>query len=144
MRWARRDQLRGRRLVVVGGDLARAVAREQAGVEHARRDHRHVAPRALRQQVVQRALFEQRVAPGEHDHVEVGLADEVRQHLGLVHPRAVGRDDALRAQLLERREGPVERLPVVLVGIVHEQEVDAVEPEPLEAGFEEASTPSRL
>ena len=91
---------------------------------------------ALRQQVVERALLEQRVAPGEHDDVEVGLADEVRQHLGLVHPRAVGGDDALRAQLLERREGPVERLPVVLVGIVHEQEVDAVEPEALEAGLE--------
>ena len=121
------------------------VAREQAGVEHARRDHGHAAPLALRQQVVERALLEQRVAAGEHDHVEVGLADEVREHLGLVHPRTVGRDDALRAQLLERREGAVERLAVVLVGIVDEQEVDAVEPEPLEAGLRaSASTPSRL
>ena len=66
--------------------------------------------RAERQQLVERDLVEQRVAAGQQEAVEVGLAGEAGQHLGLVHAGADRPDDALRAQLGERLVGAVERL----------------------------------
>ena len=72
---ARPLQPRGARAAVVEG---RAVARvgEDAAVEHAAGDHRDAALDAQRQQLRRRAVVEQRVAAGEQDAVDVGLADE--------------------------------------------------------------------
>ena len=61
-----------------------------------------------------------------------------RQHLGLVHAGADGPHHALLPQLVEGGVGAVQHLAVVLVGIVHEHDVDPVEAHPLEARLERA------
>jgi hypothetical protein len=81
-------------------------------------------------------LLEQRVAPREHDDVHVGVPDELGEHLGLIHPGADGADGALGPQLVKRRVPGVEHLGPVVVGIEQVDDVDAIEPEPLETSLE--------
>ena len=80
-----------------------------------------------------RDLVEQRVAAGAQQDVEIGLAHEAGQHLGLVHPGADRPDHALRPQLGKRRVRLGDRGLPVFVRVVDEQDVDPVETEPLEA-----------
>ena len=74
--------------------------------------------------VAERLLVEQRVAAGEQEHVDVGLADEPGEHRRLVHPGADRAHDALVAQPGERRVGAVDRRLPVIVGVVDVGDVD--------------------
>ena len=92
-----------------------------------------------RQQLVERALVEERVAVGEQEDVHVGLAGEPREHRRLVHAGADRPDHALGAEPLEGRPRPVDRGLPVVVRVVDERDVDPVEAEPLEALLERAA-----
>jgi hypothetical protein len=136
-----RDHLRGGVAVLVAGSGAGRRRREQPGVERARDDDPDAALPALRDQLGRRRLLEQRVAAGDHQQV----------HLARAHARQVGRHrlrpDADRAHetfLAQRdegghraRDGPLH--VGVLVGIVQEQHVDAVEAQPFERLVEAAA-----
>ncbi len=111
---------------------------EHAAVHHAAGHHRDAPFDARRQEVGERLLVEQRVAVGEQDHVDVGLADEARQHRRLVHPRPDRADDARLAQPVERRVGALDRRLPVIVGVVDVGDVDPVEPQALEALLDRA------
>ena len=70
---------------------------------------------------------------GDEHAVDVGLAHEAAEHLGLVHAGADRADDALLAQPCERGKGAGKRLLIVVVRVVDEGDVDAVEAESSEA-----------
>ena len=116
-------------------------AGEEAAVEDAARDHGDPALRAEREQFGQRGLVEQRVPARDEEAVEVGLAREPEQHLGLVHACAHRSDHALAAQPVERGVGARDGVLVVVVRVVDVQDVDAVETEPLEALLDRAEHP---
>ena len=87
--------------------VARLVAepdREHAGIEWAAEDDCDVLLHAERQQFGERVLLQQRVAAGEQDAVDVGVAREAQAHLRLVQPDADRRDRAGGAQRLQRRD----------------------------------------
>ena len=125
------DNLRRRGRVVEPAPGPRV--REQPAVHDPADEHRDAALLAGRQQLVEGALFEERVAPGEEDGVHVGLADEAGEHLRLVHAGPDGPDRALLAEPGEGRVRPVERGPPVVVRVMDQRDVDPVEPEPLHA-----------
>ena len=62
---------------------------------HATDDDGDLALHAGRQQLVEGDLVEQRVPAGAQQDVEIGLAHEAGQHLGLVHPGADRADNTL-------------------------------------------------
>jgi hypothetical protein len=130
------DQLRRSRQVVVGGAGPGRLARQQPAVEHAGGDHRDAALLAQRQQHVQRRGVQQGVAAGQQHHVHVGVQHQVGEHLPLVHPRADGADHPGRAELVQGRVGRLDRLTPVVVRVVQQRDVDAAEPEPLQAGVQ--------
>ncbi len=103
------------------------VVREQPGVEHARGDDRHIALLAQGQQVFQGPLLEQGVPAGEHDDVQVGVTHELGEQGGLVHAGPVGGDQPVAAELFQRRECPLQRRTVMVIGVVHEGDVDTVQ-----------------
>jgi hypothetical protein len=88
---------------------------------------------AQRQQVVERRLLEQGVAPREHQEIHVGVANEVGEHARLIHSRPDRPDHALRAELFERWIRGGEDFVVVVVGIVEVDDVHAVQPQTREA-----------
>ena len=106
---------------------------EQPAVHDPADQHRDAALLAGRQQLVEGVLFEERVAPGEEDGVHVGLADEAREHLRLVHAGPDSPDQALLAEPGKGRVRPVERGLPVVVRVVDQCDVDPLEPEPLQA-----------
>ena len=116
----------------------RRVPREEAAVEDTRCDHRDAPFHAERQQFVEGALLEQCVPACQHEGVHVGVAGELGQHRGLVHAGTDSGDDTLSPQLFERRIPVPERSFPVVVRVVEIDEIDAVEAEPLETGFERA------
>ena len=132
------DRLGGGAVVVVRvGRGARS--REQPRVVDRGGDDAHAAVDGERKEVVERPLLEQGVATGEHDHVDVVPAHELGRHRRLVHAGAHRADDALIAKLDQRRDRlGVRRRPVV-VGIVQVGDVDAIEPESLEALVDRAA-----
>ncbi len=89
-------------------------------------------------ELVGRAPVEHGVAPGHEEAVRIGFARKSSEHRRLVHSDADCAHDALVAEPCERRERAGKRVGVVVVGIVHERDVDAVETEPLEAPLERA------
>src|SRR5207248_1386429 len=91
------------------------------------------ALRAEGQQLGAAAPVEDGVAAGKQEAVDVGLAREAAEQLALVHPDADRADNALVAQLRERGQGLVASLLVAVIRIVHQRDVDAVEPESPEA-----------
>ncbi len=129
-------ELGGRGRVVVGRAGHRGG--EDAGVEHAGRQHGDAPLGTQRQQLVQRRLLEQRVPPGDQHHVHVGPADELGERGDDVHAEPDPAEHALVAQLGERRQGAVERLGDVVLRVVHERDVDPVGPQPAEAGLQAA------
>ncbi|BDZ54083.1 hypothetical protein GCM10025870_11560 [Agromyces marinus] len=133
------EDRRRRGCVVVGGIRCRPRPGEQAGVVDRGRDDADAALERGGEQVVERALFEERVPAGEHDDVDVVAADELGGHRGLVHPGPDRTDDALLAQFDERRDGLGVRLLAVVVGVVQVGDVDPVEPEALEARVDRAA-----
>jgi len=130
------DQRVRRRLIVVGGAGFRSY--QQAGVEHSPGDDRHAAPLRGRQQRVRRGPVEQGVAACHQHDVDVGFGDEPGQHLGLVHPDADRADHPCCPQLLQRRVRLAECLLTVVVRVVDERDVDAVQAEPAQARLQAA------
>src|SRR6185436_10085038 len=63
------------------------------------------------------------------------------EHRRLVHPGSVRGDHALGPELFQGRERVVESLDVEVIGVVHERDVDAVETESLQAGFQRPAYP---
>ena len=117
------EHVRGCGRVVVGA--VRVGIDEHARVEHAPEDHADATRLAPLQQSGSAAV-EQRVAAGEQHAVEIDALDEPPEHLVLVHARADRPNDALVAQLQERRKRVRERVALVQVGVVHERDVDVV------------------
>ncbi len=109
------DGRRGR-LVVVGCSLARA-DRQNAGIEGGRKQDRHALLLAQRQQLIERALLDERVAAGQHDAVDVGLARKAQAHRRLVEADADGADHAGATQLDEGRIAPGHCLSEAAIGL---------------------------
>ena len=87
---------------------------------------------ALREQLGSAAI-QQRVAAGEQDAVEVDARDEPFEHRGLVHPAPDRGHHAFVAQAQQGRERVAEGVVLVVVGVVHENHVDAIRAESLQA-----------
>src|SRR5690606_33144208 len=120
-----------RKLILVGGGFGVASCQNAAVVDAARKD---AYPFFLEQlESIQRGLLQQCVAPGQQEAVEISIAGEISQHLPLVHARADSLNHALTAQLSQGGEGFVERLVIMIVGVMDVQDVDAVNFESVEA-----------
>lgn len=76
---------------------------------------------------------------GDQDAVDVGLGHETLDHRCLVHADADGRDHPLAAQLLESGVRLVDRDVPVVIRVVDQGNVDAVQPHPLAALLERAA-----
>ena len=85
------------------------------------------------------ALVEQRVAPGDHHDVDVAGHGEPGREVGVVDTDTDRPDDPLVAEPAERRHGLLHRRFDVVVGVVDEGDVDAVEPEAVETVVERAT-----
>ena len=96
---------------------------------------------ALGQELLQRALFQQRVAPGQQHAVEVARLDEARAGVGLVDAHADCADDAGAAQIVERAVARVHHCPETLlehgavlggpeIDVVDQGDVDLLQAEP--------------
>ena len=107
---------------------------EHTGVVHPGGHHRHVPRRTRGQDVVGRGPVEQRVPPGQRDHVEVGLGGRAGGHLQLCGGHPDRAHDTLLPQVAQDRvrlaDGPVQPAVVRVVQVHH---VDPVEAEPPEA-----------
>src|SRR5699024_2829602 len=126
-------------LVVVLRLGERVLVGEDARVEDPDVDDSYAAALALGDELFTSTLFEQRVATGLHDEVDIGLADETGEHLGLVHARAPGSDDAFVAKLIEHRHRSVDRFGPKVVGVVDKSDVDLVQAQPLEGFLDRSS-----
>ncbi len=137
------DGLGSRSVVVLGtGDGAR---RENAAVETAAQHDRHVAFLAEGEELVEGLLFEQRVPPCEQEAVEIVLFQRLVADLPLIHADADGLDDAFAAQLVQRPPAPVHCMAEDFglavahgeaVDVVDERDVDALQPQALQAVLE--------
>lgn len=110
---------------VVGG--------EEPRVEHRDREDPYPALLAQGQELGGGGLFEQGVPPGDHDDVEVALADrtDCRRHAVDADPDLV--DQSGLPQMYECRQPlPQSLVETVDVGVVEEEGVDAVEAESFE------------
>ena len=101
--WRAGDELPRRRRVVVGGSAA-GRAGEQAAVEHAGGHDLHAALDADRQQVVERALLEQRVAAGEQE-TSMSVSRAKRASISDWFMPRRSRRTTPSAQLVQRRVG---------------------------------------
>ena len=119
-----------------GRIVVRGARGEDAAVEDAAGDHGDAPIEAERQQLVGAARVEQRVPPREEEAVEVAGAGEPAERRGVVHADADRTHRAFGPQALERTVRAVDRLGVVVVRIVDENDVDAVEAQPVEALLE--------
>lgn len=106
---------------------------EQSGVEDATDDGTDAAGGGERQQFGQTVLVEQGVAAGEEDGVDVRVADEAGEQLGLVHANADRSDDSLVPHPCELRVGLVEGLRGMSLGVVEVDDVYPVQAKPLQA-----------
>src|SRR5665647_3919884 len=70
------DQLARCLAVVVGGVVRNGRSAKQSGVVHRSCDNADPAEFRDREQIIERALLEQRVAAREHDEIDVGPANE--------------------------------------------------------------------
>jgi len=78
-------------------------------------------------------LVEQRAAAGKQQPVEVDALDDVGGHRCVVRAEADRLHHALLAEPHQRRIRARDRLVEVVIGVVHVEQVDAVETESLEA-----------
>ena len=122
----------GRRRFVVEG----VAAGKDATVEDAARDHGDAVVLAEGQKIVGRASVEHAVSAGDEKAVGIGLSCEPAEHVSVIRADADRADDALVAQLLQGAERTGQRFGEVVVRVVHVRDVDAVEPEPLQALLE--------
>jgi len=119
------SQQLGRRLGVIERVVGERVGK-QAAVENPAEHRLHTSLRAQLQERRPRPI-EQAPAPRQQHTVERQVGDEPLQHLPLVHAAADLADHALVAQLEQRGEGLVARDGLVMVGVVHVHDVDAVD-----------------
>ena len=116
-------------------------AGQDAGIVRPAQDHRDVALHAFRQERLEPALLEQRVAAGQQHAVEVAGLDEAQAGVRFVDADADGADDAGLAQLVERLEAAVHhRLEALVedgavlggpeIDVVDQRDVDLRQPEP--------------
>ena len=141
-----RDDL-GRRRVVVPG----VAPGEDAGIERSADDDRGPGGDASRQQIVERRLLQQRIAPGQQKRVPLAPFHRFEQDLALVDADPDRAHRAAAAQFFERAIAALAqgahqrrmRLRPVLVGadIVHIEDVDPRQPEPLQTVLERAHDP---
>ncbi len=134
----------GRRGLVVPG----VPAGEDAGIQRAADDNRCADLLAFGQQIIERRLLEQGVAAGEQESVPIAPIQSLEQHLPLVDADADRAHRAGRSQFFERSIAAVAQsahhsrmgFPAVLhrADIVHVEDVDPCQPEPLKAVLERA------
>ena len=117
-----------RRVLVVEG----RTSGKDAAVEHACSENRHTTRRAQRQQRVGGRPVEQRVTACEQHDVDLAARDE------LCRRRRDVRADADPMRQLAHDVDGASRVVHVLLGIVQEHDVDALEPQALEAAGERA------
>ncbi len=121
------DHPRWRSLIVVCGARSGSRPGEDSGVEDAD-GHDALALCCSRdQRVIECILLQEGVAAGQHDDVDRGFPQEPGKHRRLVHPDANCPDDALRAQVCQRRYRLGCRLPPVVVRVVHVHHVEPVQ-----------------
>ena len=90
------------------------------------------------QQRSEGGLVQQRVAVGEQYDVHVGLAREAGEHRRLVHAGTDRPDDTFGTQSIKSRPRTLHGLLPVIVGVMDQRDVDAVDTDALEARFERA------
>src|SRR5215475_798125 len=110
--------------------------RQDAAVIAASERDRDIPRLTERQEGIERVLFEERVASGEQEAVEVPFAQGLVADLPFVAADADRFDQALRAQFVERLVGAVHRSAEMrllnlrrmaeIVDIVDERDVDAL------------------
>ncbi len=129
----------GRRRGVVVARLGHRAGRQDARVEHAAEHDADAFFLRQREKFLERRLLEQRIASGAQHDVEVAGAGIAGQPAGVVEPDADAADHFLGAQLVERDVGAGHRLLEArlagvavgpAVGVVNQQQIEAVEPEP--------------
>jgi hypothetical protein len=143
---------RSRRIAVVELQVAFGVrvqtAREDARVERAAEQNADFALFALRQQVVEDGLFEQRVSSGEERAVDVELGHGFPDHRSFVHAKSDCLHAARLAQFVQcAKSAVVGELPPVkgvllavrhAADVVNQHDVDIHDAETLLAVFERA------
>ena len=132
------DEVCGRGPILVG-DVVTVRVREEPTVEDATDDHIDSARRARVEQHRQRTLFEERVTTGEQQTVDVELGDKAGRHLRLVHSSSERADQPFFAHTDQLRECALSCVVLVIIGVVHEDDVDSVEPKAFEALLERAT-----
>ena len=137
------DDLRRRLHVVVARPVGAALRAggQDAAVVGPAGDDADVLLQAQRQQLVQRALLQDRVAAGQQEAVEVAGARQAHQHLALIHAGADRADHALRAEPVQHRVGAVHHFREVLVRIMDVHDVQAVDAQPRQAVLQRALDP---
>lgn len=142
-----RGQLPGAHQPVVGhlrvvevGVVGRRVGGEDARVEGSRDHDGHTAFGAALEQR-QTGAVEQGPSSSEHHDIDIGLLDDPQRRLPLVHPDPDGPDYPLVAQRHQRGQRAGDRLVDVVIGVVHIDDVDAVELHPGEARLQTAPHP---
>ena len=109
---------------------------QDAAVHQASDHDSDPALRAQRQQRSDGVLIEQGVAPRDEEDVHLRLTREPGKHRRLIHPDADGTDDTLLTEPVKGGIGAVDRGLPLVVGIVDEDHVDPLKPEPLETLLE--------
>ena len=96
-------------IVVMGLRAGARARRENSGVERSAADDGDTAFNAQRQQRLQRRLFQQGVAPGEQDAVELALSEQLDADFPFVDAEADGAHRATLAQLAHGAIAAVEK-----------------------------------
>ena len=139
---------RGRGIVEARHRSAARAGGQQAGVEGAADRDANTALVAQRQQGGQRTVVEQAVAPGQHQRVDLGLAQHVEHDGHVVDAEADGADQAFALHRVKNGQRFVDHLAAHRVGrsavrrrvaVVHEEQVHARQAQPLQAVLEAAA-----
>src|SRR5581483_3051314 len=91
---------------------------EDAGIERSRHQHGDAASLAFRHEAIHRAMVEQRIAPRQHEAVEVAIRREAQQYLPVVDADADGLDRTRTAKLVECAIGARHRLAISVLDLV--------------------------
>ncbi len=92
-----------------------------------------------REQLRQGSLVEERVAAGHQEDVHVGLGGKPGEHRRLVHVRPDRTHDTLGTEPFEGRVGVIQGGLPMAVRVVDVQDVNALQPETLEARLDRAA-----
>src|ERR1700722_3339094 len=144
---ALQDLLGCGRIIIEGARLG--ACRQNAGIERAADHHADLLLHAIGQETFERFLFEQRIAPGQQEHVEIAGARQMFGDLPFVDARADRLDGAAVAQFdqrlvaafhqlldmrIRRRSGAMSED----VDVMDVDDVDMIEPEALQRKFQRA------